>query len=156
MKIEWNLWINETTGIQIKGEGGQEPSIELLNKGEITADEHAAMFFVAEIARCLLAGRKIDTHFNPTKPLEKLLAEEKLVRCKWTKSGKLLVLVDDENKRWKHASTVGEAMSRKRVFTCTREVYDATPKRRPGDKKLTLTTKGAESCEASDGAIETD
>lgn len=139
MKIEWNLWIDEFKGVSIKGESGQEPIIEPY-AGEITADQHSAMYFVAEIARCLLAGRSINSQFNPTKPLAILVEEEKLVRCKWTKSGKLIVIVEQETKRWRHAETPAEAMQRKRVFTCTRAVYDACPKRR---SRL----KGTEACD---------
>lgn len=134
MKIEWNLWVNEYGGISIKGEAGLEPVIEV-RAGELSATEHAALNFVVEIARCLLIGKSIDHTFNPTKTLERIQEEEQLVRCRWLKSGKL-IMMNECSKRWKHAATIEEAISRQRVFTCTRNVYDSMPKRRP--RKLAI------------------
>jgi hypothetical protein len=143
MKIEWNLWIDDTKGLQVRGQSGEEPVIDFY-KGEISPDQMAAMNYVVEIARCLLQGRTIDSHFNPTKKLEALIEEEKLVRCQWMKSGKLVMIVEHETKRWKHAETVAEALGKERVFTCTRQVFDACPKRRPATKRKA----GDKSCES--------
>lgn len=132
-KIEWNLWINDYQGVQVKGKEGEEPVIEM-RVGKVTADQHAALHIVIEVARCLLMGKSIDHTFNPTLALKAGSSDQpELVKCKWFRSGKL-VIIGKATRQWRHANTPIEAVERQRVFTCTREVYEATPKRRQRPK----------------------
>lgn len=128
-KIECNLWLGETlsTGVMVKCEVGGEPTVD--QQGSLTADEHAASHFLVEIVRCLSLGKSIDHTFSPLLTPDKVKEQETLVKCRWSKSGKLLMF-GETTKHWKHAVNVEEAVVRNRVFTCTRSVFNATPKRR--------------------------
>jgi hypothetical protein len=153
MRIEWNLWIDEYNGMTIKGEEGQEPYIDL-RPGPVTADQHAALHLIAEIARALLMGQRIDHLFVP-RSLQKIYINnsgpsEIFLRCQWMKSGKLIMLKEC-NKRWQHAETVDEAILRKRVFTCTRELYEILPKRRRVAKPDRITDRRLHRKEDDDG-----
>jgi hypothetical protein len=133
MKIECNFWIGGVTGVMIECEEGQEPIVK--QSGELTGPQHAASHFITELIRALSLGKSIDHLFNPYMTTMDILQKpEELVRCKWMKSGKL-ILLGTSDKRWKHAGTVEEVLESKRVFTCSRTIYDLTPKRRPGQKK---------------------
>lgn len=134
-KIECNLWLGEDNhGVMIAAQYGAEPTVT--QQGDLSGPEHAAAHFIVELVRCLSLGKSIDHTFNPIRDKPQPL-EEKLVKCIWQKSGILIMLGDLEEgkKKWKHAESVEEALEAKRVFTCTRYIYNAVPKRRPKQKK---------------------
>ncbi len=133
MKIECNIWFgDEGRGVMIECEEAQDPTVK--TQGMLDASQHAASHFLVEIVRCLALGRSIDHHFNPALTTAKLQEQEQLVRCIWKKNGKLFML-GPSDKRWKHAHSAEEAIIKQRVFTCTRTVFDMTPKRRLSDVK---------------------
>lgn len=130
MKIECNLWLGEdgSKGVMVNyNDSTTELTIE--QKGSLTADEHAASHFIVELVRCLTTGRSIEHSFNPLLTPEKIKEQEQLVKCRWSKSGKLLML-GEASKHWKHATSPDEAILKQRVFTCTRSTFNLTPKRR--------------------------
>ena len=133
MKIEWNLWMDDTRGCQIVSRDGAI-NVEYNREQSLTADENAAIHYVVELARQLLRGQPISHFQNPFLVIQEQV--QKLVKCKWQRSGKLVMLgqLNPGDKRWKNANTVEEALAKKRVFTCTMAVYDSCPKRRAPSK----------------------
>ena len=134
--IEVNFSLDDIRFVSIKCEPGKEPTYRQSSSIELSAREFSAMNAVLETVRCLSLGRSIDLHFNPTVPHN--AEDEKLVKLKWMRSGKLAVLEEDTPKRWMHASTKEEAMGRKRSFTCTRRLLLELPRRREVPKKIII------------------
>jgi len=124
MKLEWNLWFSSDLVATVKVTDQEQLVVDC--SSILTIEQHAAVACVTEVARCLLAGKEINRYFNPTVDHE---AEDVTVRCQWQRSGKLW-MSGETTKRYMHASTVEEAMKRRRVFTCPKKVYESCPKRR--------------------------
>jgi hypothetical protein len=93
--------------------------------GKLNANEHAALACAVEIAKSLSIGKKIDRYFNPT---DSDTDHSTVVKCKWMKSGRLSLESSSVDKTFHHATNVEQAVSRKRVFTCTMALYKILPK----------------------------
>lgn len=124
----------------IKCTEGEDPTFRTSQGTELAAREFSAMNAILETIRCLSLGLNIDHHFNPL--TAHTFDDEKLMKLQWMRSGKICVLEEDTPRRWKHASTVDQAVNRKRSFTCTRKLFGELPKRRPSQKKLIIPGEG--------------
>jgi hypothetical protein len=148
--LEWNLYFkNDTVCVSITGNEGFEPTVR--QTGEMDANIHAAVHCALEVARCLMKGISIKHYFNPTMGEE---AAEVWVKCQWMRSGKLF-LVSETTKKYHHCMNVEEAMLQKRTFTCTRNLYNLIPKRRPGFKPVAVRrmSRDAESLVSSGNSL---
>lgn len=134
--LEWNLYFkNDAICISITGNDGFEPVLK--QTGELDANTHAAVHCVMEVARCLMRGVSINHYFNPTMSED---TAEVWVKCQWMRSGKLF-LISDTTKKYHHCLNVEQAMMQKRIFTCTRNLYNLIPKRRPSSKSAPKSSK---------------
>lgn len=134
--IEVNFTLDDLRFVSIRCVPGQEPTYHQSSSTALNSREFSAVNAMLETVRCLSLGLPIDLHFNPAVPHN--LEDEKLVRLKWMRSGKLAVLEEDTPKKWQHASTVEQAMQRKRSFTCTRRVLLDLPRRRELAKRIII------------------
>lgn len=98
---------------------------------ELTANQLAAVHVIQKTLEQLSYGSPIDRYFNPTLHVD---ANKRLVKCKWRRSGKLVLLENESTpgslKRYQHAETPDEAITRRGVFTCTQLTYSLLPKQR--------------------------
>lgn len=122
-KYEFTLSVGDTY-VQVMCDEGKDPVVR--QTGILNADEVAALNCMVQTLRCLSGGINIHHYFNPTIKTEEDFA---IVKCQWTRHGKLK-LVGDVEKQFLHAASVEEALKRNRVFTCTRRVYMECPKSR--------------------------
>ena len=76
-------------------------------------------------------GIDIERWFTPDRNVER---DTEMIKCQWRSDGTLRVIEEHAPKRFLHASSVDEAMSRSRNFTCSRYLYKVCPKRRGKDK----------------------
>lgn len=127
-KYENNLTMGSTF-VRIMAVEGSQPMME--SNGILTTNEAAAVNAIMQVLRCLSLNRFIDQAFNPTVSDED---RAEMVKCRWERSGKL-ACIGLATKTFMHANSVEEAMQRNRIFTCTRAVYNQTPKRRQGKIK---------------------
>lgn len=111
--------------VEISGSSTSE--LRIRPSGTFTANENAAINALVETLRCLSSGKTIDRHFNPTRRHDE---KPRVYKCKWERSGKLRVLEEDATSKFQHANSVEEALQRKRIFTCSSELYETLPKRR--------------------------
>lgn len=127
--LEWNCYFNnDAICVTITSNNGMEPKLTI--HGDVDANTHAAIHCLSEVARCLAQGISIPHYFNPTLGQQEV---EVLVKCQWMRSGKLFC-AGDTSKKYHHCTTVEQAMMQRRVFTCTRSLYNLIPKRRPPTK----------------------
>jgi len=145
--LEWNLYFNnDTVCVTIVGNVGYEPIIK--QSGDMDANTHAAVHCVLETARCLMRGISVKHYFNPTLEDE---TSEVLVKCQWMRSGKLYC-IGETTKKYHHCTKVDAAMMQKRTFTCTRNLYNLIPKRRPATKEIRVSSvKSTNEKEPTDG-----
>lgn len=122
--ITCNITLESEAFIQI--ECGKDGMPTMRSSGTLNANESAAVHAVMETMRCLSTGKNIDHHFNPTINTED---DHTLMQCMWERSGRLKI-VGPAKKRFMHADTPDAAMSRRRVFTCTKFVLRSLPTRR--------------------------
>lgn len=134
--IECSLTLDDTRFIHIRCTPGQEPIYRQSSNAELTSREFSAVNAILETIRSLSLDRPIDLHFNPS--MSHAAEDEKLVKLKWMRSGKLAVLDEESPKRWCHADTLEAALGRKRSFTCTRRLLLQLPRRRDVPKKIIL------------------
>lgn len=110
------------------------PLGDIIINGELTSDQMAGIAMINEILRRLRSGRLVQYDFDPIM----LDNEERLVHCEWLKSGNLKIHKNNDGsleiptRRWNHAWTRAEAMSRARGFTCTLSLLQMLPRRRVG------------------------
>jgi hypothetical protein len=99
----------------------------------LTADEMAAIAHVSELLRRLRTGKVITYDFDPLAFQD----GERMISCEWLPSGNLKLNMDDSgenprqvNKRYDHAFSISQAMSKHRTFTCSLNLYMMLPRRR--------------------------
>jgi hypothetical protein len=100
---------------------GKDPVVRMHDT--LSADEAALINVIMESVRCLSTGKSIDRYFNPTADNAK---QDELVHMEWDRHGKLLYKGMAEDK-FLHASTVQEAVRRRRKFTCFRSLVNKLP-----------------------------
>lgn len=105
---------------------GKEPVVRFSDI--LSAEEAAVVNVMVETLRCFSSGKSIDRHFNPTVDNAK---QDELQCAMWGRKGELIHVGPAEDK-FLHASTVKEACSRKRKFTCFRSLLDKLPKFKDG------------------------
>lgn len=119
---------SKTISIETKQDGRLSIASERLNEQQLFL-----VNVIAQATRCYCKGIDIDTYFDPFRVTEKQ-STDKLYKCEWMRSGKLILRDDNCKKKFKHADTVEEAFTRQRVFTCMSSVYSVMPKMRINQK----------------------
>lgn len=131
---------------------------DVVFNGEVTSDQMAALAMINEILRRLRSGRLIQYDFDPLS----LDNEERLVHCEWLPSGNLKMHKNKDGslevptRKWHHAWTQAEAMSRPRGFTCLLSLAQTLPRRRIITKTFTPAEgiDNGDSQQVSEGAAE--
>ena len=126
-RIEITITIGAESVIYITSDN----TIEVGYTGSKASSEYFQ--FLAVIIETLKAMRKgieVNRHFCPV-PDEKRtkIVFSAFPKFKWTKSG-ILKFLGMSTKKFMHANTVDEAISRARVFTCNNEIATMIPVRK--------------------------
>jgi len=127
--VECNLTIGDKF-VFIKPNGDGECSVNMAGQG-FNTEELAMVNVIARTIHCFMLSVPINHYFNPVTDLSR---EGELVKLEWLRSGKLLLRDKHASKKYQHASTIDEAMVRRRVFTCPRYLYMRLPPCRPKRK----------------------
>lgn len=124
-KYEANIYIGDSL-VQIVADPG-EP-IKFTTLTNLNGDELTAAHIIKEVFSCLLAGKSLDSHFNPFDNSDDDIV---IVKCKWERNGNLSFIGETKDKHL-HAISVQDALDRKRIFTCSKALYKRIPMRRNG------------------------
>ena len=117
-----------TAFIQIKNEYAGEP-LQMMSDKPLSVQEASAVHCIMQSLNALSSGKNVEAYFNPI-PRDVMEMEESrkvVVRCRWRRSGTLLIGTTPTTKKYLHATTVSEALSRKRAFTCTLLIANQLP-----------------------------
>lgn len=117
------LYTPDNRMVRIDFDGSDARTI-LAGGSVLSGNETTAVSVATEIVRCLNTGKPIDRHFAP---MEDDAVGQQLMRCMWKRNGALEIVSDREVRKYNHASTVTEALERRRVFTCVRSLYNRLP-----------------------------
>lgn len=123
-RVECNITIGDKF-INIEPNAQGEPVVKF--HGELSGQELAMINVFTQTIRCLTTQRPIDHYFNPTITDEDA---NQIVKCEWLRSGKLVVRQTNYGKKFQHALTVSEALTKRRIFTCPRYLLRQLPRRR--------------------------
>jgi len=116
----------------VKVEGSPTEGIKVAGStSDLTGNELSFLFIVKEALNCLMSGKSINLHFNPFDNEED---EVTIVKCQWGRHGQLSLVEEKAKEKWHHATTIREAESRKRTFTCSRALFKRLPSRRFGQQ----------------------
>lgn len=123
MRCEGTIFLGDKA-VEIRVEDGKQTSIR--TSADLSMEEMEALTCITETLSCLSSGKQLGPYFNPT---VNHAYENAVVRCKWSRSGKLVIIGESE-KRFLHAETVEECLLRQRTFTTIRSVAKNLPSKR--------------------------
>lgn len=125
-----NIEVNTTVGdlwFQIYGTAGTGKDLNIRFVGEPSRRQLDLSSMLMAVMNAYARGLELEL-LRPITDLHCKDYSEKIYKCRWSKGGKLSLLDDDYSKKYLHANSVQEAITRSRVFTCSESVYAMIPK----------------------------
>lgn len=98
-----------------------------IHGGAITQDEMAMLGIISSMMRTIMSGNPLCFVFKPEQEVD----IHRLVTCEWLGNGVLRIKEGKPHRKYQHAETQEQAVSREKSFTCPYSLALVLPKKRP-------------------------